>query len=172
MIVTRALVEDVWRCVPGIQGARPRPRHPRAASLAPDARASPSSDDDDSVEDAATELEGLGAEDLVRRVDAAESSRRMAMKAADALEGEIRERFSWETRESGVETRDVLENGARRADMERLLGRPATKADVDASMRIPAPERLRIVGGVDVERARRTGRDEYVARLAETGGDD
>lgn len=172
VIVTRALVEDVWRCVPGIQGARPRPRHPRAASLAPDARASPSSDDDDSVEDAATELEGLGAEDLVRRVDAAESARRMAMKAADALEGEIRERFSWETRESGVETRDVLENGARRADMERLLGRPATKADVDASMRIPAPERLRIVGGVDVERARRTGRDEYVARLAETGGDD
>ena len=172
VIVTRALVEDVWRRVPGIQGARPRPRHPRAASLAPDARASPSSDDDDSVEDAATELEGLGAEDLVRRVDAAESSRRMAMKAADALEGEIRERFSWETRESGVETRDVLENGARRADMERLLGRPATKADVDASMRIPAPERLRIVGGVDVERARRTGRDEYVARLAETGGDD
>ena len=54
--------------------------------------------------------------------------------------------------------------------MERLLGRPATKADVDASMRIPAPERLRIVGGVDVERARRTGRDEYVARLAETRG--
>ena len=28
VIVTRALVEDVWRCVPGIQGARPRPRHP------------------------------------------------------------------------------------------------------------------------------------------------
>ena len=96
--------------VPGIQGARPRPRHPRAASPLSGRRARrPLSDDDDSVEDAATELEGLGAEDLVRRVDAAESSRRMAMKAADALEGEIRERFSWETRESGVETRDVLE---------------------------------------------------------------
>jgi hypothetical protein len=166
-------VEDVWRRFPRIRRARARPRDLRAASLAPDARSSPSSDDDDdddSAEDAAMELEGLRAQDLGRRVDAAETSRRMAMEAADALEGEIRERVSWETHESGVETRDVLENGARRADMERLLGRPATKADVDASMRIPAPERLRIVGGVDVERARRTGRDEYVARLTGTGG--
>ena len=173
-IVTRALVEDVWRRVPRIRRARARPRDPRAAlSLAPDARSSPppddDDDDDDSAEEAAMELEGLRAEDLGRRVDAAETSRRMAMEAADALEGEIRERVSWETHESGVETRDVLENGARRADMERLLGRPATKADVDASMRIPAAERLRIVGGVDVERARRTGRDEYVARLTGTG---
>ena len=97
----------------------------------------------------------------MRRVDAAESSRRMAMKAADALEGEIRERFSWETRESGViESPSSEESGRqRRRQHAPEVARRSTGelGHVDASMRIPAPERLRIVGGVDVERARRNG---------------
>jgi len=56
-------------------------------------------------------------------------------------------RHNWDTYESNVETRDVLENGIRREDMERLLGREATKQDVEASMRIPLRERAKIVGG-------------------------
>ena len=56
-------------------------------------------------------------------------------------------RHHWDLHESNVETRDVLENGVRREDMERLLGREATKQDVEASMRIPPRERARIVGG-------------------------
>jgi len=56
-------------------------------------------------------------------------------------------RHHWDLHESNVETRDVLENGVRREDMERLLGREATKQDVEASMRIPRRERARIVGG-------------------------
>jgi hypothetical protein len=55
--------------------------------------------------------------------------------------------------------------GVRRADMERLLGRPVTKVDVDASLAIPAAERMRIVGGYDVQQARLTGAHEYVKRL-------
>jgi len=56
-------------------------------------------------------------------------------------------RHHWDLHESNVETRDVLENGVRREDMERLLGREATKQDVEASMRIPTRERAKIVGG-------------------------
>ena len=56
-------------------------------------------------------------------------------------------RHNWDAYESNVETRDVLENGIRREDMERLLGREATKQDVEASMRIPLRERAKIVGG-------------------------
>ena len=37
------------------------------------------------------------------------------------LELEIRDRGRWDAHESGVETRDVLENGLRRADMELSL---------------------------------------------------
>ena len=58
-----------------------------------------------------------------------------------------------------------MENGVRRFDMEKTLGRPATKLDVDASLRIPAKERMRIVAGADVEKARITGRPEYVKKL-------
>jgi hypothetical protein len=81
------------------------------------------------------------------------------------LEHEIRDRGRWDAHESGVETRDVLENGLRRADMERALGRPATKNDVEASMAIPAAERARVVAGVDVRKARLTGRPEYLEKL-------
>lgn len=81
------------------------------------------------------------------------------------LRREVIDRRSWDVVESGVETRDVLENGVRRADMERLLGRPVTKADVDVSLAIPAAERMRIVGGYDVQQARLTGTHEYVKRL-------
>ena len=71
---------------------------------------------------------------------------------------ELRERIEWDNIESGVETRDVLENGVRREHMENLLGRQVTKADVDASLKIPAKLRARLVGGYDIEASRRTGK--------------
>jgi hypothetical protein len=57
-----------------------------------------------------------------------------------------------------VETRDMLENGVRRADMERLLGRPATKRDVEDSMCIPDKLRAKLIAGYDVEKSRERGR--------------
>lgn len=87
------------------------------------------------------------------------------VEGVEELRREVIDRRSWDVVESGVETRDVLENGVRRADMERLLGRPVTKADVDVSLAIPAAERMRIVGGYDVRQARLTGTHEYVKRL-------
>jgi len=88
-----------------------------------------------------------------------------ALEGARELQREVEDRRSWDVAESGLETRDVLENGVRRADMERLLGRPVTKADVDTSLAIPAAARMRIVGGYDVQQARITGTHEYVKRL-------
>ena len=82
-----------------------------------------------------------------------------------SIREELVSRVAWDEYESGVETRDVLENGVRRADMERLLGRGVTKADVDASMKMPERARAEIVGAYDVEASRRAGR--YIAE-AET----
>jgi hypothetical protein len=96
---------------------------------------------------------------------AARARRDAARTMVKDLELLIRERGLWDAHESGVETRDVLENGLRRFDMERALGRPASKQDIDASMAIPAAERARVVAGLDVEKARLTGRPEYVDRL-------
>ena len=118
--------------------------------------------------DVAVDAETGGGVTASRLREVAAERDRLLARAVEAMKGlelEIRDRRTWDHFESGVETRDVLENGVRRVDMERMLGRPATKADVDASMAIPAEERLRIVGGVDVDRAKITGRDEYVARL-------
>ena len=80
---------------------------------------------------------------------------------------DVRERIEWDNIESGVETRDVLENGIRRKHMEKLLGREATKADVEASMKIPAKVRAKLVGGCDVEASRRTGK--YITDVAARG---
>ena len=75
-----------------------------------------------------------------------------------SMHNELQQRWEWDTFESGVETRDVLENGVRRAHMERLLGRPATRADVDASLKLPERVRAKIVGGYDVERSKQAGK--------------
>lgn len=121
-----------------------------------------------SLEDALDSLDdliGLDVDGLSGAARAARARRDAARHMVKDLELEIRERGLWDAHESGVETRDVLENGLRRADMERALGRPATKQDIEASMAIPAAERARVVAGLDVEKARLTGRPEYVDRL-------
>lgn len=81
------------------------------------------------------------------------------------LDQELDDRTRWDNAESGVETRDVLENGVRRVDMERMLGRMVTKVDVDASLKIPDADRMRIVGGHDVEQSRLSGHQEYKGQL-------
>ena len=121
-----------------------------------------------SLEDALDSLDdliGLDVDGLSGAARAARARRDAARTMVKDLELLIRERGLWDAHESGVETRDVLENGLRRADMERALGRPASKQDIDASMAIPAAERARVVAGLDVEKARLTGRPEYVDRL-------
>jgi hypothetical protein len=49
------------------------------------------------------------------------------MEGARELEREVHDRLKWDHAESGLETRDVLDNGVRRVDMERIAGRPVTK---------------------------------------------
>ena len=115
--------------------------------------------------DALDDLEGLDADGLAGEARLARARAEALTRMVRDLEREIRDRGRWDTHESGVETRDVLENGLRRADMERALGRPATKNDVEASMAIPAAERARVVAGVDVRKARLTGRPEYLEKL-------
>ena len=119
----------------------------------------------DDLEVDVDDLEGCTAAELNTKLI---ECTRMCARAAEGvkeLRQEVIDRRRWDEMESGVETRDVLENGVRRADMEMLLGRPVTKADVDASLAIPAVERARIVGGYDIERARLTGTHEYVKQL-------
>ena len=115
--------------------------------------------------DALDDLEGLDADGLAGEARSARARAEALTRMVRDLEHEIRDRGRWDAHESGVETRDVLENGLRRADMERALGRPATKNDVEASMAIPAAERARVVAGVDVRKARLTGRPEYLEKL-------
>ena len=115
--------------------------------------------------DALDDLEGLDADGLAGEARSARARAEALTRMVRDLEREIRDRGRWDAHESGVETRDVLENGLRRADMERALGRPATKGDVDASMAIPAAERARVVAGIDVEKARLTGRPAYLGKL-------
>ena len=115
--------------------------------------------------DALDDLEGLDVEGLASEAREARARAEALTRVVRDLEREIGERGRWDAHESGVETRDVLENGLRRADMERALGRPATKGDVDASMAIPAAERARVVAGIDVEKARLTGRPAYLGKL-------
>ena len=115
--------------------------------------------------DALDDLEGLDVEGLASEAREARARAEALTRVVRDLEREIGERGRWDAHESGVETRDVLENGLRRADMERALGRPATKNDVEASMAIPAAERARVVAGVDVRKARLTGRPEYLEKL-------
>merc|ERR1712003_523180 len=55
------------------------------------------------------------------------------------------DKLRWENLESGIETRDTLENGVRREIMEERLGREVTKEDVDASMKIPLSLRHEII---------------------------
>lgn len=52
---------------------------------------------------------------------------------------------SWECYESGLETRDVLSNGERKADMEELLGRKVASREFEWEANLPAPERLRLM---------------------------
>jgi hypothetical protein len=51
----------------------------------------------------------------------------------------------WEHYESGVETRDVLANGERKAFMEAVLGREVKNKEVEWEADLPAKERLQLM---------------------------
>ena len=107
--------------------------------------------------DALDDLEGLDADGLAGGALGARAREALTRMVRD-LEREIRDRGRWDTHESGVETRDVLENGLRRADMGERSGARRPEERRRASMAIPAAERARVVAGVDVRKARLTGR--------------
>ena len=93
--------------------------------------------------------------DLALLASELEDARLKAARAHDAihyLEADVVASRRWAGYESGRETRDVLENGIRRADMEARFGRPVTLADVTASMSIPIALRPRLIGAAGKER--------------------
>ena len=113
------------------------------------------------------DLEDCEAEDLKSKITETQGQLALAQAVLRAMHEELQERVRWDSHESGVETRDVLENGVRREHMERLLGRGATKADVEASLKLPDRIRAKLVGGYDVDRCRKTGK--YIAATADRG---
>ena len=112
-------------------------------------------------------MEDCDAEDLKSKITETQGQLALAQAVLRAMHEELQERVRWDSHESGVETRDVLENGVRREHMERLLGRGATKADVEASLKLPDRIRAKLVGGYDVDRCRKTGK--YIAATADRG---
>lgn len=107
------------------------------------------------------DIEGCDASEIEQKAAETYTQLEICRTILSAMSAELQERVMWENYESGVETRDVLENGVRREHMEYLLGRPATKADVDASLRLPDRLRSKLVGGYDVERSKAHGK--YIA---------
>lgn len=107
------------------------------------------------------DIEGCDASEIEQKAAETYTQLEICRTILSAMSAELQERVMWENYESGVETRDVLENGVRREHMEYLLGRPATKADVDASLRLPDRLRAKLVGGYDVERSKAHGK--YIA---------
>ena len=104
------------------------------------------------------DLEGCDAANLDAKAEETVDEIKIAAELSESIGKQLEERMLWESFESGVETRDMLENGVRRADMERLLGRPATKRDVEDSMCIPDKVRAKLIAGYDVEKSRERGR--------------
>jgi hypothetical protein len=104
------------------------------------------------------DLEGCDAANLDAKAEETVDEIKTAAELSESIGKQLEERMLWESFESGVETRDMLENGVRRADMERLLGRPATKRDVEDSMCIPDKLRAKLIAGYDVEKSRERGR--------------
>lgn len=104
------------------------------------------------------DLEGCDAANLDAKAEETVDEIKTAAELSESIGKQLEERMLWESFESGVETRDMLENGVRRADMERLLGRPATKRDVEDSMCIPDKVRAKLIAGYDVEKSRERGR--------------
>ena len=51
---------------------------------------------------------------------------------------------SWETLDSGIETRDVLENGERKGVMQAILGKKVKAEDVAWENGLPYAERLKL----------------------------
>ena len=66
----------------------------------------------------------------------------------------------------------MLENGVRRVDMEAILGRRAEKEDVDKTLEIPLVERMKLVGGYDVEQMKQDGTFVALPRLADVTGEE
>lgn len=91
------------------------------------------------------DLADLDEEALTWELERIESLLAVAEDGARAVSNDLRDTRQLERYESGRETRDVLENGERRALMEARLGREVTKADVEAELGLPWEERRRRV---------------------------
>ena len=118
------------------------------------------------------DLEGKTSSELLADLGVTQRACLRAQESANAMHDEITQRYELDRYESGVETRDVLENGVRRVDMEAILGRRAEKEDVDKTLEIPLVERMKLVGGYDVEQMKQDGTFVALPRLADVTGEE
>ena len=78
--------------------------------------------------------------------------RALARRACEEIKRDLNASGAWDLVESGFETRDVLENGERRAHMEARVGRAVTLEDVRGEMARPAHERrARMLEGIAID---------------------
>eukprot|EP00873_Tetraselmis_striata_P004914 jgi/Tetstr1/425178/TSEL_015639.t1 len=98
------------------------------------------------------EHDGAAADRLEQDVPALEHELRRLERTLGDIQvkkerfvADVQSSVSWECYESGLETRDVLSNGERKADMEELLGRKVASREFEWEANLPAPERLRLM---------------------------
>mmetsp|Transcript_10432 Transcript_10432/g.34309 ORF Transcript_10432/g.34309 Transcript_10432/m.34309 type:complete len:533 (-) Transcript_10432:44-1642(-) len=93
-----------------------------------------------------TDCIGLTRAAISRKLTEAMRLHRMATDAEAEMKEDVYDRRRFDTFESGFETRDVMENGVRRAHMTARLGRTVAREDIEDSMKIPFLDRPRAIG--------------------------
>ncbi|KAK3268535.1 hypothetical protein CYMTET_22972 [Cymbomonas tetramitiformis] len=98
------------------------------------------------IEVDASNLLGLTLSQLRQKITDLASMCQVEEEAVEGTRRDIHNRHQWDTYESGHETRDMLENGVRRAHMEARLGRIAGREDIQKSLQIPFHLRPKVIG--------------------------
>ena len=94
--------------------------------------------------DFAAGLEGLEGPALVAAVEEGEALLASMREGLEEMRRDLRSTREWETFDSGRETRDVLQNGERRAHMEARYGRKVRNGDVDYEQGLPWDKRRQL----------------------------
>jgi len=94
--------------------------------------------------DFAAGLEGLEGSALVAAVKEGEALLASMREGLEEMRRDLRSTREWETFDSGRETRDVLQNGERRAHMEARYGRKVRNGDVDYEQGLPWDKRRQL----------------------------
>ena len=91
--------------------------------------------------DFAAEVEGLEESTLAVALEEGERLLTSMREGLEEMRADLRSTREWETFNSGRETRDVLQNGERRAHMEARYGREVRLGDVDYEKGLPWEKR-------------------------------